>query len=423
MSETELPGEKNIALPREVDVVVKTLARKHGGGVLRHESNGLHLYLPCPECLALNGTKEIHAKHLTINIDKCFGLGKFKRKAKHQLRMHNGVRDQFAALCHKTNKKFTVGELIDYKSIEKRGIPGSAPGSVSMSCSNAVLTKDENGKDIPFPPGKVTPVMDLPADHPAVTYLTNRGYDPVELYKHMEVSYCYEETPPDKRDTPPQDKRGIYYRYMPDDWRDTPQGRIIFYARIRGAAKGWQARVIDHVADGWKYYWHPYREEWVPVEKQAPDGTWLTRKDYLGEKYQWKPSKYRMAIGVDPNRGVGRSSILMGYDAARAWCEDNQNSVAVLTEGPLDACRLGPPGLAMLGKYLASNQADLLKGFRKVVVVLDNDSAGQTGLVRVKTICAEKNIRLESCQVPANLKDLGEMSQEAANELISPLLK
>lgn len=425
MSENNTTGvDGSLQLPREVSVFVQNLASRHGGGILRNESNGLHLYIACPECLKNYGTRELQAKHLAINIDKCFGLNKFAAYQKSRSATSQGVRNDLVALCHKTNKGYSTKQLMAMPKIEERGIKAMQK-EVTMAASKAILIKDEQGNYIPYPPGKITPITELQENHPALEYLRSRNYDIQSLWEQLGASFCYEETPGDTSSTPEENKIGVYYRRMPDGWKDTPQGRIIFFADIRNTRKGWQARLLEKKMDGWKWYYHPYREEWVAVEKEISPGKWEVREDYRDEKYQWKPSKYRMATGTDMSKGVGRSSILMGFDAALKWNKDHNTKIpfAVLVEGPLDAGRIGAPALAMLGKYLSDQQAALLRVFKKIIVVLDNDDAGQSGLVRVKNIFAEKRMEFEVCYVPAPFKDVGEMTTKAAWEMLEPVIK
>jgi len=427
MSETDLKGMSDtLQLPRDVYVFVQNLAARHGGGILRNESNGLHLYIACPECLKNFGTKELQSKHLAINIDKCYGLNKFATYQKSRVSTEKGVKNELVALCHKTNKGFSVKQLMNMQKIEDRPEHIKAMHKeVTMAASKAVLLKDERGNYIPYPPGKITPLIELQENHPALEYLRSRDYDIQSLWEQLGASYCYEETPGDTSSTPDEQKIGVYYRRMPDGWKDTPQGRIIFFADIRNTRKGWQARLLEKKVDGWKWYYHPYREEWVAVEKEIAPGQWEVREDYRDEKYQWKPSKYRMATGTDMSKGVGRSSILMGFDAAVKWNEERKTKIpfAVLVEGPLDAGRIGAPALAMLGKYLSDQQAALLRVFKKIIVVLDNDDAGQSGLVRVKNLFAEKHMDFDVCVVPKPFKDVGEMTTIAAWEMLEPVIK
>lgn len=424
MKELQQSGKATIdGLPREVTIVVKALADKHGGGILRSESHGLHLYIPCPECLKTNGTRELQAKHLAINIDKCFGLNTYKSYHRFTHKTANGVLRGNVALCHKTNKKWDIQTLINMPRLEDRGLV-AVNKEVTYAASNAILLKDAKGSYIPYPPGECTPLSELPDNHPAIEYLLNRNYNIASLCHQFDASYCYQETPPDTRHTPEADKIGVYYRNMPDGWKDTPQGRIIFNADIRGSRKGWQARVLDKKEDGWKWYWHPYREEWVAVEKEVENGTWEVRADYKEERYQWGPSKYKMATGSDITRGVGRSSILMGYDVALQWNRENSKiPFAVLVEGPLDAGMVGPPAVAMLGKYLSDPQVTLLKAFKKIIVVLDNDEAGSTGVDRVRSALTEHHIKYVVCQVPSQYKDVGEMTHESAWRMLEPFTK
>ena len=100
-----------------------------------------------------------------------------------------------------------------------------------------------------------------------------------------------------------------------------------------------------------------------------------------------------------------------------------KKSVVILVEGPLDAARFGPPGVAMLGKYLSDRQADLLaRRFKKIIVVADNDKAGLEAKLRIQDVLSNKLIDLVFVDVPPAFKDVGEMETLDAIKLIQPHL-
>ena len=94
--------------------------------------------------------------------------------------------------------------------------------------------------------------------------------------------------------------------------------------------------------------------------------------------------------------------------------------VCILAEGPLDAGRVGPPGIAMLGKFLSKDQAALLNArFDVVIFVADNDAAGQEAKAKVFSALHEHpGVTLHLLDVPAAVKDLGEMTRPAARALV-----
>jgi hypothetical protein len=182
--------------------------------------------------------------------------------------------------------------------------------------------------------------------------------------------WCEEEMPEDP-------KKGRYYPKLPGGFRDTPQGRLVFYAMMNGSALGWQARILDikdEVQGVW-WYWHPYKRQWVGVKYfDRESGSWLFYPEFMGrEGFRFDPSKYRTS------RGVSRSAMLMGFDAALQWNASRPmgKKVAGICEGPLDAARAGPPFMPVLGKAFSVEQARLVAGsFDRVIVVGDSDEGG-----------------------------------------------
>jgi hypothetical protein len=388
------------SLPRHIQRFIKSMCNRHGGGRLAKEAKGLHLYLPCPLCLEVYGTRELDSKHLTINLDKYFNRGKF--------RYQDLNKADWSALCHKERSHMQrVSILAKYPNLEERGLDAGDRSLVVTVSSELALIDDGNGNLIPKHPGEVTPILDLPPNHPAVEYLLRRNYDLRKLTDQFRAGYCHAQWPEEEKT---ETSKGYKYRNMPDGWKDTPQGRIILYMDVRGVQKGWQARIIDKVEDGWKWYWHPYRNEWVAVEWKSPEGEWILREDYRDQFFKWKPSKYRTATGASRNMSV------MGFDAALEWNKNRGNSdtVVMVCEGPLDAARLGPPAVAILGNSISSEQINLLRPFSRIVLVLDNDAAGQSGSIRAQHILHKMHREYEVFKLPDSVKDVGDMSPEDA---------
>lgn len=409
-------------IPRGVRRLAEALSRLHGPAVIRNETNGYHIYLPSPECIKTDGRKELQSKHLTVNASKYLELPEWKLT-------HPKKHDKdFSAMCHKTNTRYRVTDLLNelmFPPLAKRGL-ANVPSHVLEAAvlKSECLVVDDKGNMVPPNPGKTTPIHELPLDHPAIQYLLARKYDPLLLYRQLRCAYCYEEYPenPDK---------GIFYKRLPMRFRDTAQGRIVFYADIDEVQVGWQARIIEAVTQttdsppqAIKLYWHPYESTWVPIEvkntltnKFEPiEGVEIDTESYT---LLWKPSKYKTAFGMS------RNEVLLGIDAAVAWNKmvGLKKPTVVLVEGPLDAARFGPPGVAMLGKYLSDRQADLLiRKFKKIIVVADNDKAGLEAKLRIQEVLANKFIDLVFVNVPSSFKDVGEMETLDALKLIQPHL-
>ena len=265
------------------------------------------------------------------------------------------------------------------------------------------LVDDGNGNLVPPDPGDVVPINTLPPLHPATEYLLSRNFNLDSLYKQLGCSYCITEAPENPA-------KGIYYKKLPSNFRDTPQGRIIFYAHVNKVQVGWQARIIERVSDDAKHYWHPYYNRWVAMERKNEAGKWeaIPEMEIRRPNYSllWKPSKYKTAFGM------ARNDVLMGYDAAVDFNKTlNLKAPTVfLAEGPLDAGRIGPGCLALLGKYLSDKHAELLlRRFKKLVYFADNDKAGMEATARIKSVFSGKNIKVIFAKVPEPYKDLGEM--------------
>jgi 5S rRNA maturation endonuclease (ribonuclease M5) len=389
-------------VPREVMMLAQCLAAIHGEVVIRREDHGLHLYMASPTGIERDGAKELQSRHLTVNADRYLGFGQWRNRA--------GTYDRdMSAVCHKYGTKFSVSQLKQYKPLEQRGIPDVK----HTVFNNAVdrekyLVDDGKGHRIPNHPGLVMPIQDLPSDHPALEYIRSRDYDVDILTQQFRCAYCYSETPEN-------DEIKLFYKRLPGRFKDTPQGRLVFYVDIKGVQEGWQARILNKTEGDVQHHWHPYQNAWVLTHVKV-NGIWHLRHDWKKEPYPWKPSKYRSANGIQ------RSRVVMGYDAAVAWNARHKlkTPTAILVEGPLDAGRIGPPGIAFMGKYLNEAQGDLLsREFRKIIYITDDDEAGRESKRSIVRSLAGK-VDLHEAVLPKGFKDIGEMDMGAAWKLVQP---
>lgn len=398
-------------VPRSVRMLAESLSRLHGPAIIRNESNGYHIYIASPECIKQDGRKEIQSKHLTVNASKYRELPEWKAK-------HKGNHDpDFSAVCHKTDTRYRVSDLLNEKKfppLEKRGIPNITSQVICASVQRQeCLVQDAAGNMVPQDPGEVIPLSDLPSNHPAIEYIVNRGYNPVSLESQFNCGFCSAEAPENST-------KGIFYKKLPAGFKDTPQGRIIFFAMINGVQVGWQARILERVtASGIKEYWHPYKECWTPIEtKNTATGKWeclpgIEDTNRIGAPL-WKPSKYKTAFGMLRNES------LIGIDAAVDFNKkmNLKKSTAFIVEGPLDAGRLGPGGVAILGKYLSDRQADMLiRKFRRLIMLMDNDKAGKEAKERIIEVMKGKMVDISFVEVPSGYKDIGEMDTISAMTL------
>ena len=388
-------------VPSEILLLAEKLKRQHGDIRISKEKSGFHIYCASPICLQRHGRMELDKKHLAINAEKYLGLGSFRRtKGTYNV--------DSCARCMKTGTNYRMSDLLKMPNLAARGIPTHDAYKVQVNDTSRALVKDANGNLIPDVPGKTVSLLDLPGDHPAIQYLTGRGYSIEGLVQQMGCEFCTQEAPEDAA-------KGRFYRRFEGGFRDTPQNRIIFYADIRGVRRGWQARYLEHVSEGVRWVLHPYTNSWVPVARHV-EGKWVKTPPYEDLDL----SKYKTAFGAK------RNEIVMGLDAAIKWnakVRPGKPPICTISEGPLDAGRIGAPGLACLGKSLSANQADLIADhFKKVLVLADNDKAGSELKEKVISQLSRHINSIQVVDVPLQYKDIGELSEAAALTLVGPFL-
>ena len=281
---------------------------------------------------------------------------------------------------------------------------------VTGADSSKCLVYDENKNLIPDGPGEVISLLNLSKDHVSVKYLQDRGFDITSLVGQFNCSWCFEEAPESK-------DMGRFYKNLPGGFKDTSRCRIIFEAWIDGVRKGWQARMLDRTVNNVVEIYHPYDEEFVKVFELDPEtkkpSTLLLGNDTNPKAFDI--SKYKTGFGVK------RTQVLLGFDAMLQWNKENNKSVAVLVEGPLDAGKLGPPAVSMMGKFLSEGQANLFKNkIDKVLFIRDNDAAGLETSKKVIDLLQRYVKVVKPLELPRQFKDLGEMSMDEAAAFVEP---
>lgn len=138
---------------------------------------------------------------------------------------------------------------------------------------------------------------------------------------------------------------------------------------------------------------------------------------------KFDPSKYKTA------KHSGRE--LMGWDAAIARADKDEASIrwCCLTEGPLDAARIGPGGIALLGKSISQENAiKVASNFHLVLTAFDNDTAGKEATEKISASLLNSQARakllthVERLVIPTG-KDLGELDQSVADSILLETLK
>lgn len=343
--------------------------------------------MPSPKALELDGKKEIYSRHLGVD-----------------LTMYVKDRREKCSHCNKYGESYSIFDLLTMPPLDQRGFGDIKRCVITAADKENNLIADANGNLIPDVPGATVSILELPKTHIAIQYLEQRGFDIPTIASHFDVQYCYRENP-----------RG-FYGSIGNYFRTTPQSRIIFNMWINGVRKGWQARIIDYKNEyGVHYYWHPYALEWFPYSYNL-DGTSILFPGVTAMKIR----KYIIATGTKA------SEVLMGYDAV----VKNGNPTLVVVEGVLDAAKLGPIAVSVQGKTFSDAHANLIacamkegqRVFKKVVVIGDNDTAGNNLVKETFIKIGKIGIPIQEAKLPPQYKDLGEMSYYDTKQFITPYL-
>lgn len=434
--------------PEEVRKFVEKMSKAQDTKMLlSRETNGYHLYIPCPECLHTHGKREVADPKYSINVSMHLGLGDafkdlrqdgpaFDPAAMEKAMASTSTRDEKSSICMRTRQsksphRYTISQLLSMSTVHERHpdimTKADVVGQVGGAEREAHWEVDpESGVLVPPPPGEVIPITELSEAHPAVEYLLGRGYNLQKLWEQFRCSFCIEEYP--------EGQNGIYYRKMPGGWKDTPQHRIIFYSLVKGVPLTWQARYPEHITEGGlnKYMLHPYRTEahlqWSHVATRAnPQSGWIPVApfDETNDEgtLRFQPSKYRTAKYSQRQ--------MMGWDAAvkRAESDPDHLKWVVLCEGPLDAARVGPGGVALIGSSISPDNAEKVAStFHIVFTAFDDDKAGKGATEKVGRMLMTSKCRAPVVQLVIPLpipsgKDIGEMTQEAFDAMLVKAVK
>ena len=428
-------------IPKEITRLADQIARSQNCKVtLSKETSGYHLYMPCPDCLHTHGKNELKDPKYAINLSKYFGIGDEFRHLNDQTaqgfspltQAYNDAasdeRNLKTGICMRTWQstkphRFPVDVLLAMDTITARHpeihtsykLVNGADGEERESH----WEEDPiSGKLCPPPCGDITPILDLPTDHPARWYLeTYRKFDLQRLTDMFRCGFCTKEYP--------EGRHKIWYRKFPGGWKDTPQGRVIFHSLHNGVPLTWQGRYPEQVTpDGLnKYGLHPYTMEWSHL---ATRGTavqaWMPVPpfDEVDEdgNLKFDPSKYKTA------KHSARE--LMGWDAAVARANADADPIrwCVLTEGPLDCARVGPGALCIMGKSLSmENAAKIASEFHVVLTGFDNDRYGKEATEKISaSLHGSKSRTPVICSVSPIVipsgKDFGELDQAVADSVV-----
>ena len=163
----------------EIMVLAQRLSKIHGQVRLASESGGVHMYIASPICLSMFGPEELlpSKMHLAVNADKYLGRPPYDKE------------NDFAAMCMKTGEIYKVSDLLEHSNLNDRGFL-DAQHQVVVVEKNNYLEPDGKGNEIPRSPGSVVSLAELSPDHPAITYLHSRDFDPLDLVRQFEAEFC-----------------------------------------------------------------------------------------------------------------------------------------------------------------------------------------------------------------------------------------
>lgn len=266
-----------------------------------------------------------NAKKLEATLKKKYGNAYRKTKGK------NGLEYKICCpFCHRRkgteDKRFKMYlnpelDRCHCFRCEYRGTVSGIFKNIQLSANNPFkIAKIEALPTNGIMPGSLHRLSELSEDHVALAYLRSRGFDPYVCEEFYGVKYCSE---------------GQRFSNIFDT-----SNTIIFPLWMSGELVGWQSRLL----------YNP--EKLTDVECNALGYNIDDNGKYI------RPPKYYTSPGLDKGR------ILFNYDMAR------KSDVVVITEGPTDCMAAGPCAVATLGKGVTDQQANLIKAYWKLAVVL-----------------------------------------------------
>lgn len=107
----------------------------------------------------------------------------------------------------------------------------------------------------------------------------------------------------------------------------------------------------------------------------------------------------------------------------------NDAVAAYLTEGPLDTARIGPGGIVLMGKSISQENAiKVAANFHLVISAFDNDKSGQEATDKISASLLNNKAGASILKhveplVISTGKDLGELDQTVANDILLATLK
>jgi hypothetical protein len=269
--------------------------------------------------------------------------------------------------CWSCGRRGRVADLIEANDLEFQQPVEKVVAVTDVDSLRRVPEPFDGGKG-----GGLIPVDQLPADHPAIVYLTRirkRPFDPQELARTFGVFYCNIGRVFGKGTINYDTTNTLIF---PVYWRD-------HRPPYRPMVIGWQSRLLYDPA-------------------KLSDAECSAYGLQRNERGEWiRPPKYFTSPGLDKGRA------LYNYLNAR------NHSFVVVTEGVFDAFSVGPSAVCLFGKTPTEYQLNLIKTYWSDVILLLDPDARKEMWEAFGNL--SRSVRVTSVLLEGH-KDAGDMSRE-----------
>lgn len=350
--------------------------------------------MACPACLEVKGRQEFESRHLAVMLDAWLKT----------------TYNTTVGKCMRCDRKYKKLELSNWPTLKERNFSDNNKNVFVRKIPKPVsLEAVIDGVEIPYGPGVVVPLTELPETHPAWQYILNRKTLDIEtLIRDFHPGFCVKERPQ-------SEELGIFYKRTPNS-RNTPQGRIVFHSYCNGHLQAWQSRLIDQTTNinGGKLtsILHPDTHQFIPVTFSMGDQVSYIAPNTSKNKL---PTKYY-------NGRFHKHKLVFGYDAYAKHNKDvpYDQRVIFVAEGILDAVQVGGDGVACLGKQICPEQVPLLLSLSpKIVFMVQNDEPSESGFRSNEALFRNLNIEIFRVTPPDGFNDFGDMPYTQVKEYVA----
>ncbi len=149
----------------------------------------------------------------------------------------------------------------------------------------------------------------------------------------------------------------------------------------------------------------------IPIKMEGKLMGWQAR--YVGDKEDWKKARIPKYYNLS---NMPKRSMLYNYDIAI------KQNLVVICEGPMDAWRVGKPGVAIMGRTMSYQQKDLvIKHWRDglVLIMLDKDAEPEAYAIHDQLKSLVRNVKVIKIE---GTKDPGSMTEDEVWDTITSQL-